>query len=71
METSNTYLNFTSTFVGLLELENSIPNFIMHPSVRAPKQKVPNKNNYVNRKQRREKELADIYNVCMHAIVAF
>ncbi|XP_078575552.1 cilia- and flagella-associated protein 91-like isoform X2 [Branchiostoma floridae x Branchiostoma japonicum] len=51
-----------TTYEGLLELEGSLPDFVTQPRIRAPKQRsVVGKDGYVKRKNRREKELAEIY----------
>ena len=46
-----------------MELENSLPDFVMQPRIKAPKPKTVTKSGFVKRKYRQEKELAEIHQV--------
>jgi len=48
---------YLTTYQGLLELEESLPDYILRPRIQAPKPKSAIKGGYVNRKQRRQHEL--------------
>ena len=50
-------------FVGLLELENSLPDFVTQPRIKAPKPKTVTKTGFTKRKYRQEKELKEIHSV--------
>ncbi|KAI0230091.1 Cilia- and flagella-associated protein 91 [Lamellibrachia satsuma] len=52
---------YLASYQGLLELENALPDFVTQPRVKAPKPRVIPKQGYVRRKYRRERELAEIY----------
>lgn len=52
---------YLSTYRGLLELENSLPDFVMQPRVVAPKPKVVSKDGFVKRAQRKQNELDEVY----------
>ncbi len=54
------YLN---TYQGLLELEQSLPDFVTQPRVKAPKPKTVTKSGFVKRRYRQERELAEIHEV--------
>lgn len=49
-----------TTYEGLLQLEESLPDYILNPRIQAPKPKAIIKGGYVNRKQRRQHELEEI-----------
>jgi len=51
-----------STYQGLLELEASLPDFVMQPRIQAPKPKSSGKGGFVKRKQRRQRELEEVAN---------
>lgn len=51
---------YLTTYQGLLELENSLPDYILRPRIQAPKRKSASKGVYVNRRQRRHHELEEI-----------
>lgn len=48
---------------GLVELENSLPDFVLHPTVRPPKRQLTTSTGFVKRKYRQEMELAGIHKV--------
>ncbi|XP_056010247.1 cilia- and flagella-associated protein 91-like isoform X1 [Ostrea edulis] len=50
-----------STYQGLLELEASLPDFVVNPRVKAPKPKTVTKTGYMKRKYRQEQELKDMH----------
>lgn len=52
--------NHLTTYQGLLELEASLPDYVLRPRIQAPKPKSKIKDGYVNRKQRRQHELDEI-----------
>lgn len=52
-----------STYQGLLELEASLPDFVVNPRVKAPKPKTVTKTGYMKRKYRQEQELKDMHTV--------
>lgn len=52
-----------STYQGLLELEASLPDFVVNPRVKAPKPKTVTKTGYMKRKYRQEQELKDMHQV--------
>ncbi|XP_072166389.1 cilia- and flagella-associated protein 91-like isoform X2 [Diadema setosum] len=52
---------YISTYQGLLELENSLPDFVTQPRVIAPKPKSSGKLGFIKRQQRRQNELNEIY----------
>jgi len=47
--------------VGLLELEESLPDILLKPVVKAPKRRMTTSAGFLKRKYREEKKLADIY----------
>lgn len=57
-----TDLQFIAIVSGLLELEASLPEFVMQPRVRPPRRPATAKG-FVKRKQRRVNELAEIHKV--------
>ncbi|CAB3979780.1 Hypothetical predicted protein [Paramuricea clavata] len=52
--------SYLSTYQGLVELEDSLPDFVTRPQVHAPKPKSATKGGYVKRKQRRQQELDEV-----------
>eukprot|EP00057_Strongylocentrotus_purpuratus_P024224 XP_011678698.1 PREDICTED: protein MAATS1 [Strongylocentrotus purpuratus] len=52
---------YITTYQGLLELENSLPDFVTQPRVIAPKPKSSGKAGFIKREQRRQNELNEIY----------
>lgn len=56
---------YLSTYGGLLELENFLPDFVVQPRIKAPKPKTVTKAGFVKRKYRQERELADIHEVLL------
>ncbi|CAL1545504.1 unnamed protein product, partial [Lymnaea stagnalis] len=50
-----------STYQGLLELEASLPDFVMHPRVKAPKPVTVTDTGFIKRKYKKEKELTEAY----------
>lgn len=52
-----------STYQGLLELEASLPDFVLQPRVQAPKPKSPAKGGFVKRTQRRQRELEQVADI--------
>nr|XP_054760069.1 cilia- and flagella-associated protein 91-like isoform X1 [Lytechinus pictus] len=52
---------YITTYQGLLELENSLPDFVTQPRVIAPKPKSSGKAGFIKRQQRRQNELNEIY----------
>ncbi|XP_077985576.1 cilia- and flagella-associated protein 91-like isoform X2 [Glandiceps talaboti] len=54
---------YLRTYQGLIELENSLPDFVTQPRINAPKPKSGGRSGFVKRAQRREKELAEIHHV--------
>lgn len=50
-----------STYQGLLELEASLPDFVLHPRVKAPKPSTVTKTGFIKRKYRKERELTEVY----------
>lgn len=57
-QVKNKYLD---TYQGLLELEASLPPYVLQLQVKAPKRIVNTKDGYMKRKYREEKRLDDIY----------
>ena len=49
-----------STYQGLLELEASLPDFVLQPRIQAPKPRSAGKGGFVRRAQRRQKELEEV-----------
>ena len=49
-----------STFPGLLELENSLPDFLKNPSVKAPQRVTTTQAGFLKRRYREEQQLADM-----------
>lgn len=47
--------------VGLLELEESLPDILLKPVIKAPKRRMTTSAGFLKRKYREEKKLADIY----------
>jgi len=47
--------------VGLLELEESLPDILLKPVVKAPQRRMTTSAGFLKRKYREEKKLADIY----------
>jgi hypothetical protein len=60
---SNPWLSIHAVIAGLLELENSMPDFILKPVVKAPKRQATTQAGFLRRKYRDEKQLADIHKV--------
>ncbi|XP_012944765.1 cilia- and flagella-associated protein 91 [Aplysia californica] len=56
-----------STYQGLLELEASLPDFVMYPRVRAPKPSTVTKTGFIKRKYRKERELTEVYEMMRKA----
>lgn len=52
------YLN---SYAGLLELEQSLPDFVTQPRVKAPRPRASTKAGHIKRKYRKEKELAEVH----------
>jgi len=52
-----------STYQGLLELEASLPDFVLHPRIKAPKPSTVTKTGFVKRKYRKERELTEVYEI--------
>ncbi|KAK3106963.1 hypothetical protein FSP39_004095 [Pinctada imbricata] len=50
-----------SSYQGLLELEASLPDFVVNPRIKAPKPKTVTKTGYMKRKYRQEQELKDMH----------
>ncbi|XP_013081110.2 cilia- and flagella-associated protein 91-like isoform X2 [Biomphalaria glabrata] len=50
-----------STYQGLLELEASLPDFVLHPRIKAPKPATVTKAGFIKRKFKKEQELAEAY----------
>lgn len=48
-------------YLGLLELEHSLPDFVTQPRVIAPRPKSVGKTGFVKRAQRRQNELDEVY----------
>ena len=59
-QVKNKYLN---TYQGLLELEASLPSYVLQLRVDSPKRTTNTKDGYLKRKYREEKRLEDIHNV--------
>ena len=57
---------FISFRSGLLELEASLPDFVVHPRIKAPKPKTVTKSGFVKRRYRQERELQEIHEVREH-----
>lgn len=57
-----------STYQGLLELEASLPDFVVNPRVKAPKPKTVTKTGYLKRKYRQEQELKDMHQVWIFSL---
>lgn len=51
---------YLSTFQGLLELEESLPDYVLKPRIQAPKPKSTGKDGFVKRKERRKFELDEV-----------
>ena len=51
---------YLSTYQGLLELEESLPDYVLKPRVQAPKPKSSGKGEFVKRKDRRKFELDEV-----------
>lgn len=49
--------------IGLLELENSLPDFVLNPVIKPPKRVTTTHAGFLKRKYREEQKLADIYKV--------
>ena len=49
-------------YLGLLELEHSLPDFVTQPRVIAPRPKSVGKTGFTKRAQRRQNELDEVYN---------
>jgi hypothetical protein len=52
---------YLTNYNGLLELERSLPDFVLKPVVKAPRRQMTTSAGFLKRKYREEKELADIY----------
>jgi hypothetical protein len=59
-QVKNKYLD---TYHGLLELEASLPSYVLKLQIKAPKRVTSTKDGYMKRKYREEKRLDDIHNV--------
>ena len=62
-ESYNVKSRYLSTYDGLLELENFLPDFVVQPRIKAPKPKTVTKAGFIKRKYRQENELAEIHEV--------
>jgi hypothetical protein len=62
-------LNFFLTIKGLLELEASLPSYVLQLQITPPKRIVSTKDGYLKRKYREEKRLEDIHNVIVITFV--
>ncbi len=51
---------YLSTYQGLLELEASLPDYVLKPRIQAPKPKSAGQGGFVKRKQRRKYELEEV-----------
>ena len=51
---------YLSTYQGLLELEASLPDYVLKPRVQAPRPKSTGKGGFVKRKERRKFELDEV-----------
>jgi hypothetical protein len=58
----NKYLD---TYQGLLELEASLPSYVLKLNIKSPKRVTTTKDGYLKRKFREEKRLDDIHNVIL------
>ena len=47
--------------LGLLELEESLPDLLLKPAIKAPKRRTTTSAGFLKRKYREEKQLADIH----------
>ena len=56
-------INYLMFQIGLLELEASLPPFVLELNIKPPKRVVNTKDGYLKRKFREEKRLEDIHNV--------
>ncbi|ELU06518.1 hypothetical protein CAPTEDRAFT_90714, partial [Capitella teleta] len=54
---------YISTYQGLLELEDSMPDYVMQPRIKAPKPRTVTKSGFVRRKYRQEQQLAELHAV--------
>ncbi|BFZ13751.1 hypothetical protein BsWGS_16789 [Bradybaena similaris] len=50
-----------STYQGLLELEASLPSFVLNPRIKAPFSNTRTKTGYIKKKFRKDQELAEVY----------
>ncbi|GFO15944.1 cilia- and flagella-associated protein 91 [Plakobranchus ocellatus] len=50
-----------STYQGLLELEASLPDFVIQPRIKAPKPSTVTKSGFIKRRYRKERELSEVY----------
>jgi len=56
--------------LGLLELEESLPDVLLNPVVKAPKRHTTTSAGFLKRKYREEKQLADIHQASHWSYVA-
>jgi len=54
--------------VGLLELEESLPDVLLKPVIKAPKRHTTTSAGFLKRKYREEKQLADIHQVVRNSL---
>ncbi|OWF41651.1 cilia- and flagella-associated protein 91-like isoform X2 [Mizuhopecten yessoensis] len=50
-----------NTYQGLIELEQSLPDFVLNPRIKAPKPKTVTKAGFIKRKYRKQRELMDMH----------
>ena len=62
-QVKNKYLD---TYQGLLELEASLPSYVLKLNIKSPKRITTTKDGYLKRKYREEKRLDDIHNVIIN-----
>ncbi|XP_067928775.1 cilia- and flagella-associated protein 91-like [Watersipora subatra] len=66
-ESYNVKSRYLSTYDGLLELENFLPDFVVQPRIKAPKPKTVTKAGFIKRKFRQENELREIHEQLVEA----
>ncbi|CAG5116047.1 unnamed protein product [Candidula unifasciata] len=52
-----------STYQGLLELEASLPSFVLNPRIKAPYSNTTTKTGYIKKKFRKDHELSEVYEI--------
>lgn len=60
---TNNFELFLSCVLGLMELEASLPDFVINPRIKAPKPKTVTKAGHTKRKFRQEQELMEMHEV--------